>query len=285
MKFAVWVLGALVLLLLVGVLPASGTRLDGVFRSPVFVALLGIVACANVVAITAMLRQCMRNRLLALKQVGFFLSHLSVVLILSGGFLRYLYGLEGMFLVPVTADVAISDSYDGGLELDFELTADDLQIEYYEPTHYDLFVLSPGDDPQNASHAFSRKVRIPDAGKVMLDDANAIDLADLKHESGGWKTFYQMDDGSVLQISRTVKHYAAQVSFLSQNGDVVKSEIAVNHPLSFDGWRFYLMSAKEGQPYIVLSGKRDPGWPLVHTGIWMMMVGVAITCFRKAGRE
>ena len=284
MKFVVLLLLAIVLLLLAGVLPSGDGPPDGVFRSPVFVALLGLVGLSSLACCAGVLFRSVKARRFGLKRLTFLLTHLSVVLMLAGACLKFVSGREGTFLLPVMQDHFVSTSYDRALPLDFGISATDLEISYYEPSHYDLFVIDTSAAAGNDSHEFSRKLSIPADGPLAIDNDLEIELADLKDDEGNWKPFYRLDDGSILQINRTVRHYGAVLHFKDAAGRILDEEISVNYPVTFRKWRFYLMDAKEGQSYIVLSGKRDPGWPLVSSGMWMMIVGVAFMCFKKASK-
>jgi len=270
MKFIVWLLVAVVLFLLVGVLPVGESWPDIVFRSPVFIVLLGAIACSSLVCCFVFLRGCRNPNGRGLKQMGIILIHASVALILAGAFLRYLFGEEGTFLLPVAPPDYVNTSCDGKLSLDFGVSAADLEISYYEPTHYDLLVPSPGANAIKEAHQFSRKVNIPSDGPLVIDEHVQVELSEMKGRDGNWKPFHLLADGSVLRINRIVSRYSATLHFEGSDGETLDEDIAVNHPATFQKWRFCLMSAEEGQPYIVLSGKKDPGWPLVRVGIWMM---------------
>jgi hypothetical protein len=65
------------------------------------------------------------------------------------------------------------------------------------------------------------------------------------------------------------------------HGDArVEHVLRVNHPLSIDGWRIYLMShSQTPRPYVVLLLRRDPGRLLVLAGIWCLILGVAGLCW------
>ena len=282
MKLVVWMLVTIVVLLLVGVLPAGDGAPVAVFRSPVIIVLLGAVAVGCLVACLSVLCRRRKGRAFGLKQVGFLLTHISVSLILAGAFLRLLDGEKGSFVVPLMPGHSIINSHGGEVTLDFGVSATDLKIGYYEPDYYNVFARNPGPDSEHASHEFVRRVAIPSDGPLVVDEATSVPRRVMKDHEGRWRPFYALEDGSVLQVSRIVRDYAAILHFKRAGSEAVEAHIAVNHPVTFQKWRFYLMDAKEDQAYIVLSVKRDPGWPLVQSGIWMMMAGVAIMCFRKA---
>jgi hypothetical protein len=63
--------------------------------------------------------------------------------------------------------------------------------------------------------------------------------------------------------------------------------LAVNHPVSYGKWRFYLMSYGQDQhgQYLILSGRRDPGRMPVIAGIWMLITGVFLICLLRRNKE
>ena len=285
MKFVVWVLGVIVVLLLVGVIPAGEGTPATVFRSPVFIALLGTTAIAALVSCIVALWSAGKRRRFNLKAVCFLLTHFSVALILTGAFLRYTRGESATFVIPLVANHTVRSSYDGESQLDFGVTADELKISYYELEHYNLFTRTTGQGQEHADHEFLKKVSIPADGPLVVDEKTSVSREEMQDHEGDWKPFHPLADGSILQADRTVRYYSAMLHFSEDDAETIDAKIAVNHPVAFQKWRFYLMDAKDNQPYIVLSGKRDPGWPLVRAGIWMMLVGVAVMCFRKASKS
>ena len=86
---------------------------------------------------------------------------------------------------------------------------------------------------------------------------------------------------SHMQISRTPRKFAAALLF-TDNAGTSTWDLAVNHPATHKGWRFYLASYEE-QPrlYVLLTARRDPGRGTVIAGIWLLIVGVALLCLRK----
>ena len=67
------------------------------------------------------------------------------------------------------------------------------------------------------------------------------------------------------------------------NGESRTEPLAINHPFTHRGWRFYLMSYdREAQRYVWLSARRDPGRPIVIAGIWGILLGVTWLCWKPA---
>lgn len=95
--------------------------------------------------------------------------------------------------------------------------------------------------------------------------------------------FYNDDHG---RPGRTPKHFLATLRILDDQGADTSHELKVNHPVAHGGWRFYLTNYRPFRNgYIVsLSAKQDPGRPFAIAGIWMIIVGVALTCLQSGRR-
>jgi len=215
MKAVAWLLIVIVLFMLAGVLPVNGESPEVIFRSPVFVLLLGALAVSSLV--------CCVRRGMRVRQVGFLLTHGGVVVILAGACIGFAVGERSDFAVPVSDRHQVRElpTRDGGsIDLDFGLTVNSFNVSHYD--------------------------RADDAG------------------------------GAVA------RHYSAGLHLYEDDGTVRDEELTVNHPVAHNGWRIYLMSYDvTAQRYVVLSARRDPGRLPVIGGIWALMIGVAIMCFRK----
>lgn len=87
-------------------------------------------------------------------------------------------------------------------------------------------------------------------------------------------------------------HFEADLRI--EDGNISEIRVLrVNHPVSYRGWRIYLMSW-ENDPTagevltptgVVLTARRDPGRGLVIAGIWMLMIGVTLTCLWKGAAD
>ena len=90
-------------------------------------------------------------------------------------------------------------------------------------------------------------------------------------------------DGFALLLAdntdRPPRDWRSHVSFLEE-GDVMASGVLeVNRPLNHDGYRFFQSDADARRPeYSGLQVVRDPAWPLVRAGLWMLLLGIS-WCF------
>ncbi len=81
------------------------------------------------------------------------------------------------------------------------------------------------------------------------------------------------------------KNYEAKMRIVPKNGNEFTTVLKVNHPVSYGGWRIYLVSfGNDPVPYVQLSAKKDIGRGAVIAGIWMLMAGTFIICFKRKER-
>lgn len=77
-----------------------------------------------------------------------------------------------------------------------------------------------------------------------------------------------------------IKDFYSDLSVLRDGREWARTTIEVNHPLQFEGYRFYQTNYDdEGFTYTVLEVVRDPWLPLFYIGAGLMVLGTAILCF------
>ena len=121
-SFAVIVLSILVLFLLAGVLPAPGGGQAAVFRTPVFVVLLGVLC-------TGLTAACTRFR-----RPAFLMCHLGCTLVLGGAFVGFILGSRGSIVLPLTEAHGVEElPVPGGraVPLGFRVSAAAFDVEFY----------------------------------------------------------------------------------------------------------------------------------------------------------
>lgn len=283
MILAVCIMVVLVLFLLAGAIPIYGGTQIIVFHTPVFVLVAGCLVVYLIVC------SC---RLASLRQAAFLLTHLGAVLILAGAFAGFLAGKQGEVSVPVGHEYALSEipTRDGKVaRLGFDVSVTNFAVERYAPD-YALHVpagstaSSSGSD-ENRGYTFVKKVRIGKDGFLRLDKHEHLDGAALRNEKGEWTKQHTLSDDRVLQsLGQVDRHYSAALRMTGDDGAARATELTVNHPVEHRGWRFYLMSYDtEREQTVTLAARRDPGRKPVIGGIWALMIGTALLCFRKRG--
>ena len=264
------VLGAVVLLLLAGVLPVPGGGQEAVLRSPLLV-LLGLALL--VLILVCQVRRRPRLAGLAL--------HGGIALILVGAGLGWWGALQGTVLVPLdgrprTLQINLGRGGSGTMDAPQTLAARDF-IVVYEPPDYDFFTHVGAEDVEHRGTFpiwrdtldLGAEGRIP--GSVLRDAA------------GGWRDFHDLGAGRILQRGRAApRHF--RVALQVASGDW--QDLQVNHPVTVDGWRYHLMSWEQiaGEAtHVQLSARRDPGRRWVTAGIWLAIAGALLGALRVLG--
>ena len=98
--------------------------------------------------------------------------------------------------------------------------------------------------------------------------------------------YYTPDSRSAqLPENAVPKGYEAKIRIVPKNGNAFTCKLKVNSPISYEGWRIYLISyGNDAEPYVQLFAKKDMGHGTVITGIWMLIIGTFISCFKKKER-
>lgn len=268
MAFAVFILATLVLFFLAGAFPVDGAQPTVVFRTPVFVLLAGAL-CGSCLASVLSRRRWRRP--------GFVLAHLGVVLVCVGAFIGYTRGDRSSFRTPVDETFATAElpRADGtAVQLGFRLAVVDARADYYPPSSYGMYA-----PPE---YTLVREVAVRPDGSLDLPEELQPPPGHLRSEDGNWARQVVLANGSLLQVvPPTAQHYEATLRFLHDDKPADTLVVRVNHPASYQGWRFYLMDYRT-DPYLAvsLSARRDPGRRIVIVGIWCLIVGTAWLCWR-----
>jgi len=106
--------------------------------------------------------------------------------------------------------------------------------------------------------------------------SNTPDGAHLLHSPDGTSGFALM---LADNTDRPPRDWRSFVSFVEEGEDVGQGELEVNRPAIFRGFRFFQSDADASRPdYSGLQVVHDPAWPLVQTGLWMLLLGIC-WCF------
>ncbi len=272
MKFAVLLMVILLSLLLGGAVPFEEDLQNTIFQTPFFFGL-------SAVFILTMLVVCRRYGWKKLKALQ--LMHIGVALLVLGIGIGSLFGKNSVFYIPVDStqlfdqvpDETNPDLYH---ELGFDISVSDFTVETYPP-EYALFAGSGEGQPLETATQFRGEYTFRTIGTVA---ASAL----LEGES--YREQVERDGYLLVRQTPADKHYAATIVF-SQNGQgAVERTLEVNHPATYGGWKFYLLSYDtEGGEYVSLQAKRDPGLGLVLAGIWLTMIATFWQCLATRPRH
>ena len=172
------------------------------------------------------------------------------------------------------------------LALPFSLGVTRFRVDRFDPA-YALY-LPPTEEVDEYSYVESYT---PGRGGVTLGPDDVVPLTRLRPEGGEWVEQVVLADQRMLsRLPAGDKHYEAQVVIRDEavEGEAVEKEftLAVNQPVSYRGWRFYLVSydRQHGEArYINLTARRDPGRNVLIAGIWMLMAGTFLLCLMRKG--
>ena len=276
MRLAVIILSALILLLLAGVIPVpGGLRADSIYYSPVFMLLLLLLSLLSI--------WCGLRRKFGLKQTGFYLVHFGIVLILAGAFAGYVAGTKGTIQLSLKPQQSVGQLLNGEgdtVGFGFDVAAENFQVKFYPPM-YQLFralppeKTVPGQMPYEKAGEFSAG----ENGVCLIKGFDPVSnlWSEARQE---WTERKMLPGGSVLHLAgQTPSFFGVTLLIEGQ-----KLPVSINHPADYKGWRFYLMSYdQQNQSYVQLSARHDPGRNAVIAGIWVVIAGAFIFCFRKEG--
>lgn len=282
---SVAVMSLLVLFMLAGVLPAPGGGQAVVFRTPVFITLMGMAGLLLAYAVFGW--KLKANRL------GFTLSHAGLVLVLGGAFAGFVASERVDVTVPISPTHALRQlrGPDGtAIPLGFALGVTNFTVRFYDPD-YHLYAPEPaGPDGRVTDYRHVASARMHRDRRFDFGDFGRIEAAALNPTGGDdlWAFQHRMPGPGDLMLQRgalTPRWFAAALRLEDPDGAVRVEDLAVNHPVSHRGWRFYLMSYdQQARRHVVLHARRDPGRPAVVAGLWMVMLGTFVTGLRRTPR-
>jgi hypothetical protein len=269
-------LAACGLMFVAGGIPVEGDAQLAVFRTPLFVALLGTVGALCVLA-------CARHGR-SWRRWPFWLAHLGAVVILLGAGLGKAYSTGGRLALPVSPEHRVnavrSERQPGVVPLGFGLSVESFKVEHYPPVYrvYRKAVSKPGEE---GSFEYEGELAVGDDDTLRSKELGVVGRDILwDAESGDWAEQRMAPDGRVLQRAGRTPRYFEAVLSVSQDGRTVKHVLAVNRPVTVNGWRILLESYGETQGlHVLLALRNDPGRGYVIWGIWMVILGVAGLCW------
>jgi DNA-binding Lrp family transcriptional regulator len=275
MQFSVYVMSLIVILLVAGAFPLIGAT--EVYKSGFMIVMLGLLSLLT-------LKCCIKQKF-KLKKAGFYLSHLGVIVILAGAFLGYLKSEKVSLGVYVGESYVTNQIYDQqhpgrSIPLDFSFYITDFNVEKFDPS----FTLYKKDESAPSGFKMLETYNIHNGRINIKETGSDISVSQLKDPQGNWLPHFFIDTDYMLFKNKAGdKWYSAEFNI---KGEKRKFLLAVNHPVSYKKWRFYLMSFGRDVrgEYVIMTARRDPGRNIVITGIWMLMAGIFMICFLRKNR-
>lgn len=274
MKIAVVYICAITVICIIGALTGYLAPDVHLFESPMFILVVAIFMVLQIL--------CIVTSKFSMKRLGFYICHIGIVLVLVGVATGMLSAQKINFTIPIDSSKYFSTiaKTDGKpVELGFKISILNFQVERYDPS-YDLYIndkISKTDISPNSKGVYD------------FDALGKISRNQLVNDSGFVDKFVLSDSAYILLKSQTDKKYTATMNILKDSTTLSKS-LRVNAPVSFNGWKFYLMNYdRQKSEYIQLMAKNDPGNIIVILGIWMIIVGTVWMCFvpmfKKRGKK
>jgi len=149
-----------VLLMLAGVLPASGGGQDAVFRTPVFAVLVALLGTSTFA--------CLVRRRLSVRSIGFHLTHFSVLVIMAGALVGVVFEKKLDLRLGLHEDSSVEGVrlHDGTIvELGFRLALKDFRVDKYLPS---LQLRRHGEVVSEHRSAEGREIPVP-GGHVTVE--------------------------------------------------------------------------------------------------------------------
>lgn len=93
---------------------------------------------------------------------------------------------------------------------------------------------------------------------------------------------YYARDSQHANRALTPRRFMAGLRIVEKDGSIKDKQLSVNHPVTHNGWRLYLMSYdRETRDQVLLMIRFDPGRNWVMGGIAALMLGIVLMYFRK----
>jgi ResB-like family protein len=263
---------------------------ETIFHSLWFASLLGVLAGALVVS-------AVRRWPLTWKNLGFFVCHLGLLLVLAGSALSTLFSVRGKLDLRIGAapatEVAVTRAgkpTGATAPLGFPVKLDGFRVDTYDTqyrmTLYELLPDGGGKQLASFDPTVGEVHRLPDNAMYRVEsyrDNNGdpevtVALAEEEGTRRGVLVAHKQDavffgNRKVLTFERRPDEAKAYRSSITADGR--KLQVAVNDPAEVSGWTLYQSTFDPKDPsYSGLEAVHDPGIPWVFAGFALVSLGV-----------
>lgn len=211
--------------------------------------------------------------------------HVCVLLVLVGAYLDFVGEEEALLSLPADGSVTATSvrTQDGRvLPLDFSLTINGFDVDYYEGEHYSIRRAEGGGwtEPQ------ALELR---EGFLCLGDAEKWPLDALRTAPGIDQPFLLLPGEPsrlIMKEPSPVREYVAQCSLTQSyrgRSETSRELLRVNEPLERQGWVITLMSHRPmgNTQLVIMQARRSPGRIWVLAGLAGLMVSTACWCWGR----
>ncbi len=279
-RSSVVVMGLLAIFLVVGSLIMGSNPEYQFYTRPEF-----LVVCALLLLVQIL---CLIRYRFHWRKIGFYVCHIGVVVVIVGAFVSHWCMQEVNFQIPVNAGAAynIVQKDDGSvIDFGFQISVRDFDVQYYDAEYQ---VYRPDSQSETGYSLYRDSVSLNRNGLYEIGGGYQDVTREQVMDGTEFRSEVETADGLLLiRLPQADRRYEANMRIL---GDEVQDVLLqVNHPVLYDGWKFYLMDYdREAGSYVTLYAKNDPGNLPIRIGIWMLLIGTVLMCFRileKKGEE
>ncbi|MBC8546899.1 hypothetical protein H8711_08130 [Clostridiaceae bacterium NSJ-31] len=247
------------------------------YENPAFLLLVAVFTAVQILCIIKYKPQW--------KKIGFYICHIGLVVLIIGSFVSFFTVREVNFNIPIDARAAYSVvQKEDGSEVDFgfNISILDFQVEQYDP---DYRLYQPDPSAPDGYSVLKETVILNRKGFYDLGNGRGTVAKEELMDQTGFLDSYETPDGLLLEkLPPADRQYEAHMRIL--DGDQYEVLLRVNEPCIYRGWKFYLMDYDhDGGSYVSLYVKNDPGNLPMRIGIWMLILGTAIMCFKVFDRK
>jgi hypothetical protein len=160
MPFALLIMAGTVLLMLAGVLPAANGNAGIIFRSPVFAAVLGLLALSTLL--------CIIRKPMKFSSAGFHLVHIGVILIMIGGFTAFIAEKRAAFHISTSENPIrhLQISQNEVVDLGFSIHLNSFKVIHYPP---DLVLLEDNKQIKTFRIKEGQTVTLPQGDRILFN--------------------------------------------------------------------------------------------------------------------
>ena len=308
-SLAIATLLAIITILLVGGIPSEGAMNTAVYHSPVLIALFAVITILTLIASIIVALKKNKGRGICY-YLSFYLMHYGIAIALIGCAITYFKSekitFAGMLQDPQMRSLIPSRYTGTGKEfkLPFKIKAENFELVNYEPKSYTHWMFD--EKISKVRKAFTKEnpkalyliKNLQDKEFIDMGKFKKVALTKFKKKNGDWKKQVRLDDDNIVQLDNvTPKSFSCTIKFAPttaiDDSEIITKKTVINHPVSYQGWRVFLMGYDRSQKniedglirYVSLTARKDPGRLPVHIGFWAIMIGTFLWAFAPKKRN
>ncbi|MFH1578249.1 MAG: cytochrome c biogenesis protein ResB [Candidatus Omnitrophota bacterium] len=250
------------------------------------------------------------------KSSGLIITHVSILVILSGAIVGALWGERGFMSIyegEIRGSFMLNNQE---RKIDFQVQLEEFILEWYPENHQitagvknpeinKVFNIEAGKKYpiEGTNYIFEALRYLPD---FYLDSSNnaktrgeapnnpavlvRINNGEVNEERWLFANFPDFSEGKDKNIRLSyqwlgrIKDFKSRLRVIEDEEVILTKTIEVNHPLKFRGYTFYQSSYDPEQPnWTGLQVVKDPGVALVYLGFILLNIGIILVFYTKAG--